>query len=74
MLCIFVVVFAVVVFFFSLFLREKIHDNMTTHGNLNQIIRGVIRRIDGWIGAISNRTVRYLPISGMKLLFFSNAF
>lgn len=30
MLCIFVVVFAVVVFFFSLFLREKIHDNMTT--------------------------------------------
>lgn len=42
---------------------------MTTHGNLNQIIRGVIRRIDGWIGAISNRTVRYLPISGMKLLF-----
>lgn len=43
---------------------------MTTHGNLNQITRGVIRRIDGWIGAISNRTVRYLPISGMKLLFF----
>lgn len=42
---------------------------MTTHGNLNQITRGVIRRIDGWIGAISNRTVRYLPISGMKLLF-----
>lgn len=27
---------------------------MTTHGNLNQITRGVIRRIDGWIGAISN--------------------
>lgn len=22
---------------------------MTTHGNLNQITRGVIRRIDGWI-------------------------
>lgn len=43
---------------------------MTTHGNLNQITRGVIRRIDGWIGAISNRTVRYLPISGMKFLFF----
>lgn len=42
---------------------------MTTHGNLNQITRGVIRRIDGWIGAISNRTVRYLPISGTKLLF-----
>lgn len=41
---------------------------MTTHGNMNQITRGVIRRIDGWIGAISSRTVRYLPISGMKLL------
>lgn len=69
--CVFLLLFLLLLLLL-LFFPFKGEDSWQ-HDNLNQITRGVIRRIDGWIGAISNRTVRYLPISGMKLLF-SNAF
>lgn len=44
---------------------------MTTHGNLNQITRGVIRRIDGWSTV---RYLMYLPTYFGNETSFSNAF